>query len=184
MSHLTKKAIADAFNALIHKKPFSKISISDITGECGISRMTFYYHFADIYDMIDWTLREKLKRTIDTHFTHATWEQGYLSVFLMTQEDAEFFLKVFPDSDIRKLEKFLMSIADKFIEPVYNEVKGDLEVSESNKTLIIKTYAFALIGFYLQWIEEGMKDSPEKLVDGFARIFRGTLRLALEKAAQ
>jgi len=184
MSQLTKKAIAEAFNQLIHKKSFEKITISDITSACGISRMTFYYHFTDVYDMVDWALRERLKKTIDTHFTHATWKQGYLSVFLMTLEDSEFLLKVYPDSDIHKLEKFLLSIADKIIEPVFNEVKGDLEISDSNKAVIIKTYSFALVGFYLEWIEKGMKENPERIVDDFARIFHGTLRLAVEKAAQ
>ena len=35
-------------------KPLSKITVTDITEDCGISRMTFYYHFKDIYDLVEW----------------------------------------------------------------------------------------------------------------------------------
>jgi len=36
---------------LLLQKPLTKITINDITDDCGISRMTFYYHFKDIYDL-------------------------------------------------------------------------------------------------------------------------------------
>ena len=52
MADFTKKAMVDAFVRILKGKPFEKITISDITSECGVSRMTFYYHFEDIYDML------------------------------------------------------------------------------------------------------------------------------------
>ena len=52
MSQTTKRALAQSLKRLMARKPLSKITISDITEDCGISRMTFYYHFQDIYDLI------------------------------------------------------------------------------------------------------------------------------------
>ena len=48
MSQITKRALATSLKKLLAQKPLSKITISDITEDCGMNRMTFYYHFQDI----------------------------------------------------------------------------------------------------------------------------------------
>ena len=55
----TKKAFSSALKELMEKKPFSKISISEIVKECGVNRNTFYYHFKDIQDLLKWTLEQE-----------------------------------------------------------------------------------------------------------------------------
>ncbi len=54
MSQTTKRALEESLKNLLWEKPLSKITVTDITEDCGISRMTFYYHFKDIYDLVDW----------------------------------------------------------------------------------------------------------------------------------
>ena len=49
MSQLTKRALEESLKKLLLKKPLTKITINDIAEDCGINRMTFYYHFKDIY---------------------------------------------------------------------------------------------------------------------------------------
>ena len=53
MSSFTKKAIVDSFMALASKKPLEKITVRDIVDHCGINRNTFYYHFQDIYAVLE-----------------------------------------------------------------------------------------------------------------------------------
>ena len=48
MSQMTKRALEVSLKKLLLQKPLNKITISDITEDCGISRMTFYYHFKDM----------------------------------------------------------------------------------------------------------------------------------------
>ena len=50
----TKKAIAGVFKELLLVKPLHKITINDIAEKCEINRQTFYYHFQDIYDLVEW----------------------------------------------------------------------------------------------------------------------------------
>lgn len=52
-SLITKKAIASGIKELTQKKSFNKISIRDITDQCGLNRQTFYYHFQDKYELIN-----------------------------------------------------------------------------------------------------------------------------------
>ena len=50
MPNTTKAALEESLKRLLLKKPLDKITITDITTDCGISRMAFYYHFKDIYE--------------------------------------------------------------------------------------------------------------------------------------
>ena len=50
----TKKAIAFALKDLLSEKPLDKITINDIAEKAEINRQTFYYHFQDIVDLVEW----------------------------------------------------------------------------------------------------------------------------------
>ena len=52
MSNITKHALEAALKELLKEKPLDKITISDLTAACGISRTAFYYHFQDIYALV------------------------------------------------------------------------------------------------------------------------------------
>lgn len=56
----TRKSIMQAFIDLSDKKDFKNITVKDITEEALINRATFYYHFSDIYDLLDKVLAEEL----------------------------------------------------------------------------------------------------------------------------
>ncbi len=51
---MTKNALADSMKKLMRQRSFEKISVSDICNDCGINRKSFYYHFRDKYDLVNW----------------------------------------------------------------------------------------------------------------------------------
>ena len=59
-SQNTKKMLANTLISLMKKKPLSKISISEIVKTCQINRKTFYYHFEDIYKLLEWHLEQEM----------------------------------------------------------------------------------------------------------------------------
>lgn len=65
MSQVTKRALEASLKNLLLKKPLNKITINDITEDCGINRMTFYYHFQDIYDLVEWACLEDAKKALE-----------------------------------------------------------------------------------------------------------------------
>jgi len=56
----TRKLIMESFIELSGKKEFKDITVKDITTEAMINRATFYYHFEDIYDLLEKVLSEVL----------------------------------------------------------------------------------------------------------------------------
>ena len=67
MSSQTKTAIRDAFLKLLSERPLSRITVRDITDECGINRNSFYYHYPDIPTLIEEIFSEELSRIIREH---------------------------------------------------------------------------------------------------------------------
>ena len=65
MSQTTKRALEASLKKLLLEKPLNKITINDITEDCGVNRMTFYYHFKDIYDLVDWILTEDATKAME-----------------------------------------------------------------------------------------------------------------------
>lgn len=53
-SNLTKRALAAALKELMEKVPFEKIQVAHICEKCDMSRKSFYYHFKDKYDLLNW----------------------------------------------------------------------------------------------------------------------------------
>ena len=62
MRQTTKEAIAQAFEGLLEKRSIDKITVKDIVTECGVNRQTFYYHFRDIYDLMEWALAKSIEK--------------------------------------------------------------------------------------------------------------------------
>lgn len=53
-SNATKRAFAHALKTLMEETPFEKINVTQICQQCGMNRKSFYYHFKDKYDLVNW----------------------------------------------------------------------------------------------------------------------------------
>ena len=48
----TKEILTESFREIAEMKPINKITVRDITDNCGYSPATFYRHFKDKYELI------------------------------------------------------------------------------------------------------------------------------------
>ena len=56
-----KELIAEAALKLVRSGAHRRITVKDIVEECHITRQTFYYHFADVLDLLDWIIRRDME---------------------------------------------------------------------------------------------------------------------------
>ena len=77
-----------ALKKLLSRKELSKITISNITDECGVNRQTFYYHFKDIYDLLEWIYKNEVIDEIDNK--DEDWQQRFLYIFKYVLKNKEF----------------------------------------------------------------------------------------------
>ena len=106
MSQVTKRALEASLKNLLLQKPLSKITISDITEDCGINRMTFYYHFKDIYDLVEWSCQEDASKALAGNKTYETRQQGVLLLCKDVQDHLPFLINVYRYDSREQVEDY------------------------------------------------------------------------------
>lgn len=181
MSQITKRALEQSLKNLLLKKPLTKITLSDIADDCGINRMTFYYHFKDIYDLVEWSCLEDAKHALDEKKTYETWQQGLLQIFEAVKENKPFILNVYRCVHREQVEKYLQPLVDQLILGVINEETGNMTIRDEDKQFIAQIYSYIFIGLMLDWIKDDMREDPQPLVDRLARLIKGSMSEALSR---
>ena len=165
MSQLTRKAIMKCTLELAEKKSLKKITVKDIADECGITRSTFYYHFSDIYDVLDGVVQAKIDEFNEEY-------NGEMDKVLMRFiEYSIIHRKVWANLfdylallQIRKMsEGYILSIKD--------------------VEIICSFYEEAIFGLLIRWIikEEKAKtvDEIKDTVERIEKLFEGQLDLII-----
>lgn len=73
-SQTTKHMLAQAMKELMAVKPMEKISIGEIVSRCGLNRKSFYYHFSDKYQLVNWIFHTELLARIEQTDKQDFWE--------------------------------------------------------------------------------------------------------------
>ena len=144
MSQITKYALENSLKNLLLQKPLDKITISDITDDCGISRMTFYYHFKDIYDLVEWSCFEGARKVLRENKTYETWQQGYLQIFEEVKKNKPFIMNVYKCVHREQVEKYLQPLVNNLVLNVINEEAQNTNVTEDDKLFISQIYSCIL----------------------------------------
>lgn len=181
MSQVTKRALEQSLKNLLLKKPLTKITVGDITDDCGINRMTFYYHFKDIYDLVEWSCLEDAKKALDEKKTYDTWQQGFLQIFKAVQENKPFILNVYRCVHREQVEKYLQPLVDQLLLNVINEEAAGITVRDEDKQFIAQVYSYMFIGLMLDWIKDDMREDPQQIVEKLSKLIKGSMSVALSR---
>ena len=184
MSQTTKRALEAALKELLQKKPLDKVTINDIANACGINRMTFYYHFRDIYDLVEWSCEEDAARALQGKKTYETWQQGLTQIFNLVLENKTFILNVYHSIGREQIEQYLYRLTYSIIMGVVEEQAEGMRVNEQDKAFIADFYKYALVGLMLEWVRKGMKEDPGEIVERLSRLVNGNVSSALSNYAK
>lgn len=180
MSQITKRALEDSLKHLLLQKPLPRITIQDITDDCGISRMTFYYHFKDIYDLVEWSCEEDAQKALGENRHYDSWELGLLHIFEAVRENKPFIINVYHSVSHEQIEAYLYRLTYQLMIDVVEEKSEDLQVTLEDKQFIADFYKYALVGLMLDWVKKGMQEEPSLIVKKLDLLVHGNIVAALE----
>lgn len=181
MSQTTKKALAASLKKLLKKKPLDKVTVIDIAEDCGVNRQTFYYHFKDIYDLIEWIYLSEALQALDGNKTYDTWRDGFLHIFKYVLDNREFVLSTYHSVSREYLERYLYNEVYNLLIGVVEEKADGMNVRDEDKKFIADFYKFAFVGIVLEWIGQGMKAEPKSIVEKVNTLIYGDFSKALNK---
>ena len=179
MPNTTKAALEESLKRLLLKKPLDKITITDITTDCGISRMAFYYHFKDSYDLVEWSCVEDGTKALQGKKTSESWTEGLTQIFEAVLENKPFIMNVYRNVDRERIENYLFKLTYALIVGVVEEKSKGLNITEEDKKFIADFYKYGFVGIMLEWIREGMKENIEDLVRMMDLTLRDTVTTSI-----
>ncbi len=185
MAQRTKQALADAFLKLLSKKTLDKITISDIVEASGYNRQTFYYHFHDVYDMMEWIFTMETQRALEAPLTSDNWESSLATLTNRMLENKRLILNAYSSISRDQLDRYLYSAVYHIMLDVVKNVANNygLSVPDDDLHFIANAYKHVLIGFMMEWIQGGMSTDPTLIYDKMDRTFPGSLRDVLTRCA-
>lgn len=184
MSNTTKLALEASLKKLLLHKKIDKITINDLTSDCGISRMAFYYHFKDIYDLVEWICIEDGRRILQGKKNYDTWQEGMAQVFEEVMENKAFILNVYSSVSREKMENYLYELTYRLIVDVVEEKCVGTELAKEDKAFIAEFYKYGFVGIVLNWIDRGMKDDYKKIVERMSITLHGNITNSIHNFEQ
>ncbi|MGM9936995.1 MAG: TetR/AcrR family transcriptional regulator C-terminal domain-containing protein [Candidatus Ornithomonoglobus sp.] len=180
MAQTTKKMLAYALAELLKTKPLSKITINDITGRCEINRMTFYYHFKDIYELVDWMFMETSVIPLETDVYSGDWQTGLRHLMENAVKNKSIILNIYNSLSRERIEKYIVYVFRKIFEDKIDKLSEGMDIADEDKEFVVAFYNKAFCGHVLDWISGGMQIRPDEDVDRLSRMLNGNLLFSLE----
>ena len=149
MCYATKRKIADCVKQLMRKKEIRKITIQDIMDATNMSRQSFYYHFKDIYDVLEWIVRYDFANHIAAE-ENQTMEEWTLHLFRVLDEERPFFERVVNEIEWPKLLSPISAPIEEQIRailPRYNRTDAGAEVLNFCVHFVTTAYCYYLMDY-------------------------------------
>jgi probable dihydroxyacetone kinase regulator len=178
MTLTTKRALAASLKKLLSKTTLDKITVIDIVEDCGVNRQTFYYHFQNIYDLMEWIFTDEVERVLAHKKTYDTLQESFLQVFNDLRENKDLVLNTYHSVNREHLEKYLTSWLQSILYDIASQQAEELTISEEDKNFIIDIYVLGFVGLALDWVGGNMGGDYTDAVDRFFKFFINSLKNA------
>lgn len=174
-SDLTKRILADGIKEMMQTTSLSKISVGDISKHCSISRNTFYYHFKDKYDLVNWIFYTEITPNVSRFMDREHWVDGLIALCLYMQKNKKFYINALNTEGQNSFSECLLDFYKNFLRSIIEDIRGDKHLDEKDMEVIASFYSHALIGIILEWAKQGMNDDPIPTVHVIESLVNGSL---------
>jgi len=174
-SYITKKALADAMKQLMNQKPFSKINVADICSLCKMNRKSFYYHFKDKYDLVNWIYYTEFVMTIKAQ----PYEDGWKLMKAACEyfyENRSFYKRALEVSGQNSFCDYFRDI----LKPIVQGYLSEVFLDQQDASFFATFYTDAFLASIERWLKESPCRPPGEYVGLLSRSLAGFSKMILE----
>lgn len=169
--------LAESLKELTESRPIEKITIKEITDKAGVIRPTFYNHFQDKYELLEWIIMTELLEPIKPLIRNGMVEQALILLFTSVEKEKSFYTKAC------RLEgqNSFARIVKECITNVLLEVLADKASGKKNifpwisPQLIAEYHAQSMCFLVLNWLKTGMNISAKEMADTYDYMIRHSI---------
>lgn len=146
-SLITKKRIAKAFKKQLNQKEFQKISVVDIMEEAQIRRQTFYNHFLDKYELMDWIFETELQEQVTDNLNYITGFKLLDELLYYLKTNQTFYAQLFQIKGQNDFSSFFLNYCTILIEKIISDYQNshNMTLDTNYRLFLIHYHANALV---------------------------------------
>ena len=177
MAKQTQKFIMSTFMQLLEGESLDKITVRDIVEECEINRNTFYYHYSDIYDLLDDVFRVETEKFMSEDVDeNTTFGEEYERAACFVLKYKKAILHIYDSKKRDVLQNYLETLAFSFISRFVKKEADGYGLSDEDIDYITGFYTHAIVGNTLGWIKRKLPSGQEKFIARTAGTFNATVK--------
>ena len=175
--------LAESFKELATKQPIEKITIREITDKAGVIRPTFYNHFQDKYEVLEWIITKELLDPVEPLIQNGMVSEALVLLFTNIEKEREFYMKAC------RLEgqNSFGSIAQQCVEKLLLRIVKEHAEGKKQKYVwltperIAEYYAQTMCYVVIAWLRSGMTISAREMAEIYDYIIKRSMAEVLEE---
>lgn len=148
-SNITKKALAAALKELMETTPFPKISVGDICEKCDMNRKSFYYHFRDKYDLINWIYNSEFILVIQHRIYDNEWDFIY-DICSYFYDNRIFYSKALQIEGQNSFSEYFKDV----LKAILYEYMRDQFSEKKNAEFYVTFFTDAFVASIIRWLTD------------------------------
>lgn len=182
MALKTEKSLIESFKKLLSKKPISKITIKELTDDCKMSRMTFYYHFTDIYDLARYvSVQDALKIE---QLSGGNDKSHLISILNSFYDNKEITYNIYNGLKSGEVLEYLTKSFEGIVSKLLYNVAIDKKVTIVNIEFLKNYILNAVVGCVKKWFDNNMDENPNELADKLYLLTLGLINTATNETTK
>ena len=156
-SNITKNALAASLKQLMSAQPINKISVGDICENCGMNRKSFYYHFKDKYDLVNWIFDTEFVDKV-SHKKSEGSKELFLDVCEYFYSERDFYRNALNMTGQNSFKDYFRTR----IYPILKEMTSGIIETDEDSDFMVVFLTDALISSLIRWLNESKNQIPPK----------------------
>ena len=142
--------ISDAFLDLTKEKDIDKITVKDIVEKCNITRQTFYYHFQDIMDVIEWSMQQRMEEILSKSLKVTSMQEAVRILVSSVDKHPEIIIKLMNSQKREQTERLLINTIRSYMQEMIDKKELFMDMKRSDLKMAIKFFSYAIVGILLE----------------------------------
>lgn len=163
MTEMTKLILSKSLKKLLSKKPLNKITVKDIVSDCKLTRQTFYYHFQDIFELLDWTYKNEIGHILEDA-NDSSWDVVIKGILSYIKDNKSMFAYTIQSVGREHFEQAVYPNLYEFSKNKIQEASLEFEIPTDKTNFLANLQTISLLSVVIQWANNGMKENINEIV--------------------
>ena len=186
MSRWADQKISIAFMKMLRTQSVDDVTVIRVCEKAGVNRQSFYYHFKDMNELIQYIVRNKLEKYIPKENIYHRWPEYLEKIFDYSRKHKSIILNIYNSSYKANFLITLNSYSDFLVKHALEQYlrESKTKIDSEEIAFIEKTASMTFVGIYQLFLENGLTEDPAKVVSWCVKVFTGSFGFIIAKSKE